>query len=471
MSMLDAVNEALSGQPVYVVGGAVRDMLLGHTSYDIDLLLPAAQADELRAILGITLGTSGFPLHADEGLYRYHSEASGLNIDVAPYEGDVAANMDGRDFTQNAMALPLADYVLGRSDGLVDPHGGALDIRNRILQMVSPSVFRDDPVRILRAARFSSELRMEPTPELKNAARESARSIRLCPGERVWTELARIFPSPSAYAAMEFLDEVSVQAVLLPELEAERDITQGQHHSYCVYEHSRRVFAAFVELWQKPDIFAPELTPLISAHLANLSTGFAAACMLGGLLHDIGKPAARTQRENGRVSFYRHEHLGAAMAPPIAQRLRMSKSEGRAMANFIRLHALPAQVARMSRRGDIHLHRLGRRLGTLSVPMALFTVADMMGKTQETREGREFDQMVETLGHFLSAWFFRYDEVMYPRLPLDGGEVAAFLGLAPGEWLRETLDHLAELQACGAGLDRESALKAAARYVRTSRKK
>jgi poly(A) polymerase len=469
--MLCAINEALSGRGVYVVGGAVRDMLLGRNTCDIDLLLPAAQAAEIRVALAQVLQTAGFPLKADQGLYRFQSKVSELKIDVAPFEGDVRDNMAGRDFTQNAMAMPLADFVAGRHDALIDPYAGSADIALSRLRMVTPSAFRDDPVRILRAARFIAELRMVPTADLLSAARQSARGLRNCPGERVWTELVRLFSSAAAPKALDFLDEVSAQAVLFSELEAQREITQGQHHSYGVYEHSRRVFAAFVELWHRPDVFGSELAPLIAEHLASLSPGIVAACMLGGLLHDIGKPAARTQRENGRISFYRHEHLGAAMAPPIAQRLRMSKTEGRVMANFIRLHTLPTQVARMNKRGDLHLHRLGRRLGRLSVPLTLFTIADLRGKAPEASEGREFDQMVDALSHFLRAWFFRHSEVMAPHLPVDGEAIAAALGLTPGRWLRETLDYLAELQACGAGLDRESALREAARFISKNEKK
>lgn len=469
--MLHAVSEALRGWPVYVVGGAVRDLLLDRETWDIDLLLPAMQAEEIRIVLSQVLNTSGYPLKAEQGLYRYQSKSSALRIDVSPYEGNVADNMSGRDFTQNAMALPLSAFADEVLDALIDPHGGAADVRGRSLRLVSPGAFRDDPVRILRAARFSAELGMVPDKELLQAARENARSIRACPGERVWTELSRIFSGRTAPKALDFLDEVTVQAVLFPELEAERNITQGQHHSYCVYEHSRRVFDSFVQLWHQPDVFSGELTPLITEYLAGLGGGFVAACMLGSLLHDIGKPAARTERENGKISFYRHEHLGSAMAPPIAQRLRMSKSEGRAMANFIRLHTLPTQVARISKRGDVHLHRLGRRLGPLSVPMALFTIADLMGKAPHACEGREFEQMIEALSHFLRAWFFRHDEVISPRLPVDGDDIASFLGAVPGKWLRDTLDHLAELQASGAGLDRESALRAAARYISANQKK
>ena len=469
--MLDAMNEALAGKSIYVVGGAVRDMLLGRHTCDIDLLLPASEAESIRVTLANIIGAAGYALNAEHGLYRFHIAASNLKVDVAPYTGDVSDNMAGRDFTQNAMALPLADFVDGRQDGLIDPYGGAMDIRSKQLRMVAPSVFRDDPVRILRAARFCADLGMVPAADLLSAARESARGIRGCPGERVWTELTRLFCSAGSPLALDFLDEVSAQAVLFPELEAERDITQGQHHSYGVYEHSRRVFAAFVALWHKPDVFSPELIPLITEHLAGLTPGFTAACMLGGILHDIGKPAARTQRDNGRISFYRHEHLGAAMAPPIASRLRMSKTEGRAMANFIRLHTLPAQVARMNKRGDVHLHRLGRRLGTLSVPMALFTIADLMGKAPEACAGKEFDQMVEVLNHFLRAWFFSYDEIIAPSLPVDGEAIAAALGLTAGKWLRDTLDHLAELQAGGAALDRDRALREAARFISKNREK
>ena len=472
MRMINAVYEALAGKPVYVVGGAVRDLVLGRkNTRDIDLLLPAADADAIRIALATVIGTTPYPLKADQGLYRFQSKESGLKIDVAPYHGGVGENMAGRDFTQNAMAMTLDDFAAGKKDGLIDPYGGSTDILSRRLRMVAPSVFRDDPVRILRAARFCSELGMEPAADLLGAARDGARGLRSCAGERVWAELVRILVSASAPGALDFLEGVSAQAVLFPELEAEREITQGQHHSYCVYEHSRRVFDAFVALWHKPDVFSERLTPLISQQLSELSPGLVAACMLGGLLHDIGKPAARTHRDNGRISFYRHEHLGAAMAPPIAQRLRMSKTEGRAMVNFIRLHTLPTQVARISKRGDVHMHRLGRRLGMLSVPMSLFTIADLMGKAPEACQGKEFDQMMEALRHFLEAWFFRYDEIMAPGMPVDGEDIANHLELTPGKWLRETLDHLTELQAAGAALNREGALREAEKFMSRYKKK
>lgn len=462
--MLENLRALSKEFDIFVVGGAVRDALLNEPTHDVDLLVPEHGFMAHLNQLSRALGLEPFNISGEHKLWRY--DIKGQIIDVAPLGESLEENLRNRDFTVNSMAISLDYYLEGRLDKVHDPLNGKLHIDKKLLCATSPHSLTDDPVRILRAARLAAEQRFEVDASLTADAIRSAELLKDSPGERIWSELQRVVNSSLAFKIIDWLDYVGALAIIFPELEAEKGVEQNQYHSFCVYEHSRRAFKAYLEIWEDPTFLEAEIRRRVQQELTSVDPGISAVCKLGALLHDIGKPRAKAFRDDGRVTFYRHEQIGAEMVPAIVQRLKLSNLEAKALTRFVRWHTYLAQLARQPRLNDGHLHRIARRLGAYSVPIALFNVADLLGKGDDMTGDKSFAQMTAAVDRFLHAWFFRNSEIINPTLPITPTELAVQLGLSPGRWLNDTLSYLSEQAALGRLKDKEQAVRTARDYYR-----
>ena len=464
VSLLNLLGEWAEEVGVYVVGGAVRDMMSQTLTSDHDLLLPEEGFMEYVSQLTKILGLSPYVMNAEHRLWRF--ERSGQTvIDVSPLKEDLISNLRSRDFTINSMALSLSDYLAGYHDKVIDPCGGLIDLEQKKLVPSHSDALRQDCVRILRGVRLMAERGFTASEEFVKSAYDNHRLLRKAPGERVWAELSRILNSSSAPQMFQWLDKAGVQAVLFPELELEKNVEQNRYHSFCVYEHSERAFAAYVRLWDDPFCLHEDLQEPVIAELNDMKTDLRAVCRLGALLHDIGKPGAKAYKDDGRVTFHRHEQIGADMIPHVASRLRLSSVEGKSLYRFVRMHTYLAQLARLPRMTDGHIHRIARRLGVLSAPIALFNIADLLAKGEDMTKDKSYAQMCEAVNRFFVAWYHRRQEVIDPSLPINGEDLAVQLGIPPGRWLSDTLSHLLEMRASGRELNREQALHEAREFV------
>jgi len=462
--MLEQLRQLHHLRDIYVVGGAVRDLCLGREqpSPDIDLLLPAHSFHEALEEVARVFGCSPFPLSEERGFHRF--VLAGATCDISPLAGELAENLAQRDFTVNSMALSLDDYLERRLDKIHDPHRGRVDLKQKLLSSTHPLALQSDAVRILRAARLMAEYDFTPTTLLSRQAAEASHLLTQCAGERIWPELARILNAPSAPQVLDWLDSGGVWDTLLPELTREKGVTQNRYHSHCVYEHSRQVFRFYVQIWHSPDFLSAQLVPPVQEELAKLDMHMQAVCKLGAFLHDIGKPPTRALREDGRVTFYRHEEVGQGMVSAVSRRLKLSLSEHKALARFVRWHMYLGQLARLPRLHNGHLHRIARRYGEQSVPLSLFAVADFLGKGGQAQTEEDYGRIVRAVEVFLDAWMFKKLEIVSPPLPITAPELIQELKLPPGKWLGETLDYLSEQAAMGRLTSREQAVSLAREF-------
>jgi len=448
--------------PIYVVGGAVRDIILGRGSNDYDLLIPKQDFPSHLAQMTALLGKKPFVLHEESDIWRYLCDET--VIDVAPLHGTLAEDLERRDFTVNSMAMELKDFVAEDHGAIIDYHRGREHLAEQSLVLTGSTALSADALRILRAGRLIAELGFSPSSELHAKALLSAPLLRQCPGERVWSELTRLTVAPFASSAYTWLEKVGALAVLFPEFAAERGVLQNQYHSFCVYEHSWRAFLGYLEVWASPKFAASAVRERLTQELAQLPANIETVCKLGALLHDIGKPRSKGLRLDGKVTFYRHEQIGVEMLPPLTQRLRLSSMEAKLLTRFVRWHTYLAQLARQPRLHEGHLYRMARRMGTYSVPLSLFSVADLLAKGEEMWTDPAYTAIVTTLNQFLTAWYFRHDEIIQPTLPLSPLVLAEELGLTPGRWLQESVTFLEEQAARGKVKSKEQMILLARQY-------
>jgi poly(A) polymerase len=444
---LDAARAALAGEPAWVVGGAVRDELLGRPVADFDLVVGGDVRRAARA-LGKAAGGPAFELSGEFGAWRVMGPGRRWQVDVAPLQGgSLDADLARRDFTVNAMARPL-----GGGD-VVDPHGGATDLAARRLRMVSPAGFDEDPLRVLRLARFASELALEPDPDTLAAAAARASRIAEVAAERVFAELKRIVGADRVLDGLALMDRLGLTAFVLPELAALRGVEQNRYHHLDVHDHTLEVLAATVRLERSPGAILGE-GPLAGAVVAFLAQPLAdeltrgTALRLGALLHDIAKPETQARHPDGSIlGFPGHADLGAERSRAALTRLKASERLRAHVAALARHHLGLGYLVHETPLDRRTIHRYLVRTSPVEVDVSLLSIADRLA----TR-GRKADEAIAK--HLDVARIVLPEALAYAafagQAPLvRGDELARALDLRPGPALGALLAQLAEARFAG----------------------
>lgn len=454
MSVLDLLLGECNAHGIecFVVGGALRDRLLDMAVREIDLVI-RTHPEHLLETLGIIPGLRAFWLDKGRGMLRLSDGET--SIDLSPLSGSLEEDLEQRDFTVNAMAQRLADYMQG-SEQVIDPFNGREDLRIRRLRPVSQNSMQADPVRVLRGVRLLTTRGLQLDAASTSLLQKAAVNLRALPAERISQELAQILVCANAPAGVDYMHHLGVVEQILPEVAAMKGITQNQYHQYTVSDHTSRAFAAFVEIVHQAAFLTRRAEGWARAYWCGLSEKTRYAVMLAAWLHDIGKPPTREVRD-GKITFYGHEHKGAVMSREVASRLRLSREQSDILASFIKFHMYPMQLWRTGKLDGRLLHRYYQRTGAVGIPVALFTLADHLAKGEAVAESETFLEHMQVVERFLEAWFEQQEAVISPRPLLTGDEIARLLARRPGPWLRKVKELLLEAQAGNQVTDRGQA--------------
>jgi poly(A) polymerase len=449
-----ALREALAGERAWLVGGALRDRLLGRPTPDLDVVVDGDVRAAARR-LGRGLGGASFELSDQFGAWRVVARETGWQVDITPLQGgSIEADLAARDLTVNAMAEPLA------GGELVDPFGGALDLAERRMRMVSPAAFTADPLRTIRVARLATELRFEIEPSTADTVRAHADGLRDVAPERVFAELRRIVVADEAVSGMELIEELDLTDRVLPELTALHGVEQTAYHHRDVHGHTLEVLQATIDLERDPaaalgDELAEPVRALLAEPLADQLTR-GGAMRFGALLHDVAKPRTRTEFPDGRIGFPHHDEQGAEMARAALERLRASERLRAHVAALTRHHLRLGFLVH-----DMPLDRraIYRYLVTcepVEADVTLLSVADRLatrGRKADEAIARHLDLARQVLAEALAR------RAVGPQPPLvRGDELAAALGIARGPRLGELLARIAEARFAGEVSTRDEAL-------------
>jgi poly(A) polymerase len=441
---LEAAREALAGREAWLVGGAVRDRLLGRSTDDVDVALDGDPRQAARAIARATGGVA-FELSGAFGAWRVVGPGHAWHVDLVTLrDGDITADLAGRDFTINAMAEPL------EGGELLDPHGGRADLEARRLRMVCAAALADDPLRTLRAVRLVCELGLELDPATAAAAAEHAGGIERVAPERLFGELKRIVTADAARTGLELMDAHGLTDVVLPELAALRGVEQNEFHHADVYGHTLEVLEAVARLERDRDVLGDRAPALLAEPLADeLTRG--GGMRFAALLHDAAKPQTRGERPDGRVTFIGHDRAGADLARAVLRRLRASQRTVDYVA-ALTLHHLRLGFLVHERPLDRRtVWRYLRATAPWSDDVTIFTVADRLA----TR-GRAADEAIAA--HLELAREMLAVEPGPAEPLIRGDDLARELGIVPGPRLGELLAQLEEDRFAGEIATREEAV-------------
>jgi poly(A) polymerase len=481
--LVERVRDALPATEIYLVGGAVRDLMLNRPVVDFDFVLAAKAIASARKVAN-ALDADFYLLDESRDAARVlvtEGERK-IKLDFISFQGaELNADLVARDLTINAMALSLAE-----PDRLVDPTGGAADLRTRTVRSASPSSFASDPVRILRAVRMAVSFGFSFEKQTLALMRASIPGLAQVSPERMRGEIFRLLELPKLPTALRILDQIGALSAVLPELAALKGVTQSPPHIYDVFEHTLRVVE---KLWLAISVlgksystegasefssgiivlrlgrYRSQLSDLLPSEIVPERTRLS-LLMFAALFHDTGKPATHSVDPDGRIRFFAHEDASVDLVKARALALHLSNAEIDYLQAVVRHHGRPYALTLTgelpSRRA---IHRFFSDTGAEGVDICLLSLADFMGKFGPEIPEAEFKAHLETLRTLLEAYYEKPQEAVSPPALVNGDDLISQLGIQPGPKLDEMLAAIREAQAAGEVNTADEAFSFARRFL------
>lgn len=463
----------VGAQAVYVVGGAVRDAVMGRPVHDIDLAV-ATGAIPLTFRLAKALNLPAYILDDERDVGRIVAGAEGITFDVARFRGPtLESDLFGRDFTINAMALPVEASSLA---DVIDLHGGLSDLQAGLVRIVHPGSIDDDPVRGLRAARFAAQFGFRLTDETNAAARSVAPHLpERTSAERMRDELSRILTCDSPHQGVALLAKLELLPVVLPHVAALDGINQSPPHHEDVLHHTLSVLRYLTQLeallngahldadWAAAagKALAPFRARLL-AHLESTVDGGATGYLLlrwGGLLHDVGKGDTQTIDPHGRIRFLGHDEVGATIASRILHDLSFSNEAIRRVRTIVAGHMRPLYLAAEdhppSRRT---IYRYFRALHEAGLDVGLLALADHLATYNGIGDEDAWSSLLSVTSALYDTYYHDHEQTVAPPRLLDGRSIMELLDAPPGHEIGRLLQLLEEAQASGEVSTRDEAV-------------
>ena len=460
------------GEPLYLVGGFLRDVLLGGSSDEVDLVSP--RASELAATWSGEPGARLVQIDRRFGALRLippGAERVGAirSLDLSPLRGSsILEDLTYRDFTVNAMAVEL---VAWRSNGrleLIDPLGGLASLRSGQLRACSSRSFLDDPLRVLRAYRFMASYLFRLEPGTNALIKESVRCLGDVAVERVRDELSLILEGPRAGLIFRLLDQDGVAPFLLPECEPMRGLKENGGRHLDLWAYSLLALQALEDLMARPELLSAglvgEMNGILGERLAGDRTR-SGVVKLAAILRDVAKPFCRKAGDGCAVQFHGHEVAGARMAASICSRLRFSNQEIHEVAELVRQQTRVAHLLRLDPPTARPLCRFFRLGPTLFWPLLLLAAADCEAGRDPHSPGADLTR----LRRQSAQWLEFYHRELRPRQAapalVSGHDLMAKLHLSPGPLVGRLLRAVDDLHWEGRISSREEAFLEASRLL------
>ncbi|MER6940234.1 CCA tRNA nucleotidyltransferase [Nocardioides sp. NPDC000441] len=445
--VIDSLGEvfARSGFELALVGGPVRDAMLGRPHNDLDFAT-SARPEETEKILRTwgealwdmgrdfgTIGTRKGPWQIEVTTYRSEAYAADSRKPEVAYGTSLADDLVRRDFTVNAMAVQLP----GRE--VVDLYGGVVDLATRVLRTpgTPEASFSDDPLRMMRAARFAAQLGFTVAPEVVAAMKDMASRISIISAERVRDELVKLICAPYPRRGLSLLVETGLADLVLPELTALRMERDEHNRHKDVYEHTLTVLEQSIDQEER------------------LGGGPDFVSRFAALMHDVGKPRTRKFHDDGTVSFHHHDVVGAKMTRKRMKALRFSNDEIEAVSSLVELH-LRFHGYGDGEWTDSAVRRYVRDAGDQLQRLHVLTRADCT-----TRNRRKADRLARTYDA-LEARIERIseeEELAALRPALDGNQIMSLLDIPPGREVGAAYKFLMDLRLDEGILSEDEAAK------------
>ncbi|MFP3879665.1 MAG: HD domain-containing protein [Dehalococcoidia bacterium] len=487
---------ASQGKHGYIVGGFIRDWLLGRKTNDIDIAVSGAAISIARKVAREIRGRFVLLDEANqiarvvvvEGKQQNReSRGAERHYDFSTFSSDIESDLARRDFTINAIALEVSRFATADtpvatvsremarffaeerfSHKLIDPFSGQEDLRNKTVRAVSRHIFEADAARLLRAARLAAELDFAIEPETESLVRSHSQAIAEVSGERIREELLRLLVLPKAAHHLRHLDKLGLLVAIIPELAECKGVEQPTVHFWDVFEHSLQTVAAIEFLTRESDweygnddmLASAPWSRKINSHLSQEVSGGSnhrTLLKLGALLHDIAKPMTKSIDDTGRARFLGHTKEGATVTAAILERLRFSNREIRLVESLVYHHLRPVQMSNEGLPSQRAIYRYFRDTGDAGIDILLLALADYLASRGPLASMEEWNSHCRVINHIFHEHQKQRAKVLPVKL-VDGHDIMNAFGLAPGPLIGELLTIVNEARASGELSTREEAL-------------
>jgi putative nucleotidyltransferase with HDIG domain len=461
--------------PVYLVGGAVRDALLGRVSHDLDFVAPRGAVD-LAFRVADAIGAPAYVLDEERDTGRVVLPEREKMIDFARFRGpNLEADLRDRDFTINALALPATAQT---DESIIDPTGGKRDLKAGRIRLIHKNSLADDPVRTLRAVRLAACLDFDLTAETRTAVIAAVPGLVEVSAERKRDEIVKIIKTPQPDRAVAEMGTLGLLDATLPEIAALGSVSQSPPHREDVLAHTLSVLGWLVRLEGvlfcgtadeeqalkfARSVLEPTIKPL-GKYLARPVDGGVDGRLilrLAALFHDVGKQDTGTIEEDGRIRFFGHDKAGAQLAGARLRTLCLSKDAVSQVKRIVAGHMRPlslvqAQGAEPSRRA---VFRYYRAAGHNGLDIGLLALADHLATYDGLGEKGTWEALVGLVRRLFLYFFERYDEAVEPVPLVNGRDLIDLVAVEQGPEIGRILRLIKEGQAAGEIRTREEALR------------
>ena len=480
-SLLTRISNFLTEQdiPSYVVGGFVRDVLLGRETADIDI---AIMADALQVTPRLANAFCGryIPLDLTNGVGRVVlsnseelSTQNQWNLDFSTIKGTIEQDLARRDFTINAMAVDLKQLEKNPTDvSLIDPFNGWDDLNQKTLRAVSNIIFTTDAARLLRAVRLAAELGFNINKETEILIQSQSHLMSKVTGERIREELLRLLVISPSELLLPYLDQLGLITAIIPEMTQTKGIQQPGEHFWNVFDHSLKAVVTVDFLlrhgtWEYGDEeilaavpWSEELARYFNLSVSSGSTR-RSLIKLAALIHDVAKPQTKAIDNLGRMRFLGHATEGAMIATTVLEKLRFSVKEIRLVEALVKHHLRPSQITHDKLPSHRAIYRYFRDTGDAGVDILFLSLADHLATRGPNLIKTHWWRHTKIVDYVLTQRFEQEALIVPPRL-INGHDLINILGMRPGPRIGEFLEQVREAQVSEELATREEALS----YIR-----
>jgi putative nucleotidyltransferase with HDIG domain len=462
-----SLKQWLSGSDIriprlYLVGGTVRDLLLGTVPKDADLV--CREAKEFANTLAQRKNAALVPMEKkpDAPCYRVVDRDNSENfLDIAEMRGNtINDDLAQRDFTIDAIAMEVKDD--GTAGAVIDPFQGTEDIKKGIIRAVSDASIASDPLRILRAVRLSAVLNFTIEKSTMEEMKNRASLLKAVSAERVMAELMLILKTPRSAHYFRQMDHLGILEVIFPETTMMKACAQNGFHHRDVWEHSLLVMEHTEHIINHlPDYFA-KWSGKITALLGDGSR--LPLLKLSALLHDIGKPATKgLNTDTGRITFYRHDEEGARLIELVSERMKTSSRDRDFMKLLCSEHLRPLHLASEGVKPSTKI-KWFRMMGDESVPVIILSIADVMSSLGPESGAGYRERQINWSKQSVMDYYERV-KAQIERPNLVTGDDLIVLGLKPGPEIGRVLEEIRNAQDTGDISSREEAIGLAKKLI------
>lgn len=415
----------------YIIGGSVRDLLLGRTPTDYDIAVtgnPEQFAEKLIAKSDGHLVRLGKP-----GQMIIRVISGDLIFDITSLNGtSIEDNLNQRDFTINAIAYDLY------SERIIDCLGGLQDLADKKVRMVSKEIFKKDPVRLIRAYRIGACLNFEIEAKTATAIKSNTQLLKNIAGERIRVELFTMLDTSTSYLYLSQMAISGLLTAIFPDLDRLKGCFQNHHHHFDGFEHTMRAYGHLETLLNDPGKILPDTSAKIHQYIHKNKPALIKCAIL---LHDIGKPLMKTLDSSGKCHFYGHARKSADMAQKISQRLRFSNHERQFIDGIIRNHMKPLSLFTAYEKKTLTqkgITRFYKKCGEYTPALLLAAIADTKAKQNKLNEkNKAFKSFLKKM---IFEYFYHYQPISDEPPLVTGRDLIHVFGLTPSPLFRKILD-------------------------------